>query len=130
MDDLEFILPDFDDYNSTLYINLPMSDLPGNPPENEVDVPDVLFTPFAFESPIIQSIITRPGYTYAGSFSGGRDGHPSGSTGMYYFPAAPWNYLNNNFIIDTWVYLPSDEVTQYTFDWFTGPVTIVDNAIC
>jgi hypothetical protein len=125
--ELDFILPDFDDYNLTLYVNLPMSDSPTNPPINETDFG---VTPFVFQSPTIQTIIKRPGYTYAGSFSGGRGGHPSGSTGMYYYPAATWNYLNNNFIIDTWVYLPSSNITEYTFPWQGNSVTILDNAIC
>jgi hypothetical protein len=111
----------------SLFINLPMTDSPTIPPTNESIFGE---TPLVFYDPEIQSTVTRPGYQYAGYFPGDRDGAQSGSNGMFYYNTDSWNYLNNDFIVDTWVYLPSDKVTQYTFNWFGGPVTILDNAIC
>ena len=119
-------------WNSVPVIDLSFETSNSNPPSNATGYGVPGNNQQFAGSPTIQSVVKRTGAQYSAHFPGERaTDFGTGSNGMYGWPSTAWNYLDKDFVIDTWVYLPSNKLTQETLSWFGGsPIDFLNNAIC
>ena len=115
------------------YINLPLNQSTISPPINTA-VGYTVSPNIAFTGPQIQSAVKRLGAQYSAFFPRNRTSSTGtanvGSGGMYSWPSAIWNRLDDDFVIECWAYLPAANLNQIVFNWGGPTLTFLDNAIC